>query len=72
MTGRWFKRVLKKRIIVHTVTDQSIQGVLMEQTHDGVILRAAELLRAEGQKATSMAGETFIPREQIAFAQLDE
>ncbi len=71
MTGRWFKRVLKKRIVVHTRSDQSVEGVLMEQTRDGIILRASKLLGSEG-KQTPMAGETFIPRENIAFAQLDE
>lgn len=68
---RWFSRVLKKRIVVHLKNDQTIQGVLMEHTRDGVILRAAELLGANGLK-TSMAGESFIPRENVAFAQLDE
>lgn len=72
MSGRWFRRVLKKRIIVHLATDQSIEGVLMEQTRDGIILRAAKLLQSAGTADTPMAGETFVPREQIAFAQLDE
>lgn len=71
MAGRWFKRVLKKKIIVHTRDDQSLEGVLMEQTRDGVILRAASLLQAGGGK-TSMAGEVFVPRENVALAQLDE
>ena len=67
----WLERVLKKRIVLHLVNDQSIEGVLMEQTRDGVILRASKLLAAGG-KETPMAGETFVPREQVAFAQLDE
>lgn len=67
----WFARVLKKRVIVHTRDSQSIEGVLMEQTADGIILRAASLLRDGGNK-TSMAGEVFVPRENVAFAQLDE
>lgn len=71
MHGRWLKRVLRKRIIVHTRDDHSIEGVLWEQTRDGIILRAASLL-GDGQQKTSMAGETWIPRENIAFAQLDE
>lgn len=67
----WLESVLKKRIIVHTQQDQSIEGTLMEQTADGIILRASKLLDADG-KATTIAGETFIPRENVAFAQLDE
>lgn len=67
----WLGRVLKKRIIVHTRQDQSIEGVLMEHVEDGLILRAANLLLGDGKK-TTMAGEVFVPRENIAFAQLDE
>jgi hypothetical protein len=69
--GPWFGRVLKRQIIVHQKSGDSIEGVLMEQTTDGIILRAANLLRDGGEK-TSMAGEVFVPRENVAFAQLDE
>jgi hypothetical protein len=69
---QWLSRVLKKRIVVHTRDDKSIQGVLMEQLADGVILRAALLLRDGSAPPTPMAGETWIPRENVAFAQLDE
>lgn len=68
---RWLQRVLKKRIVVHTRAGLSIDGVLMEHTEDGLILRAAKLLGDDG-KQTSMAGETWVPRENVAFAQLDE
>ena len=67
----WLERVMKKRIVVHLVNDQSIEGSLMEITSDGIILRAAKLLLPDG-KATPMKGESFIPREKVAFAQLDE
>lgn len=67
----WLERVMKKRIVLHTRNDQSVEGVLMEQTPDGVILRASRLLGEDG-KATAMAGEVWIPRENVAFAQLDE
>lgn len=73
MNSLWFTRVMKKQIIVHTLKgDLSIEGVLMEQTRDGVILRAAKLKGASGQGDTTMAGEVYIPRENVAFAQLDE
>lgn len=67
----WLDRVMKKKVLFHTLNDQSIEGVLMEQVADGVILRAAVLLGSEG-KRTPMAGEVFVPRENVAFAQLDE
>lgn len=67
----WMTRIMKKKAIFHLSTGQSIEGVLMEQTQDGVILRAADLLLDDG-KRTKMAGEVLIPEKQIVFAQLDE
>lgn len=67
----WLKVVLKKRIVVHTTADQTIEGTLMESPKDGLILRAAVLRQATNAPLT-MAGEVWIPREQVAFAQLDE
>ena len=67
----WIESVLRKRIIVHLKNGDSIDGSLWETMDDGIVLRAAQLLNAEGP-ATTMAGEVFIPRENVAFAQLDE
>ena len=69
--GPWLPRVLKKKITLHLTSGLTIEGVLMEQAPDGAILRAAKLLGDDG-KSTPMAGETWVPRENIAFAQLDE
>lgn len=68
----WFHRVLKKGIVVHLRDGTSIEGVLMECAEDGLILRAAKLLGENGVGDMAMAGETFIPEENVAFAQLDE
>lgn len=62
---------MAKRITVHLKSDDSIEGSLMLETADGIILRSAKLLTA-GNEPASMAGEVFIPRENVAFAQLDE
>lgn len=67
----WLHLVLKKRITVHTQDSNSIDGTLMESMDDGVVLRAAKWLNSGGPP-TSMAGEVWIPRENIAFVQLDE
>ncbi len=67
----WLSTVMTKRILVHTKGDMSIEGSLVAQMSDGIILRAAQLLNS-GANPTSMAGEVFVPRENIAFAQLDE
>lgn len=68
----WFSSILTKRVLVHTKADQSIEGSLaVEQPSDGILLRAARLLD-DPSKPTSIAGEVFIPRENVAFAQFDE
>lgn len=67
----WLESVLTRRIIVHQKTSQSIEGSLSAVMADGVVLRAPVLLNDDGSK-TQMAGEVFVPRENVAFAQLDE
>ena len=67
----WIESVLRKRVVVHLKSSQTIEGSLTATMEDGLILRAASLLEPGGQR-TPMAGETFIPRENVAFAQLDE
>lgn len=69
--NEWIESVLRKRIIVHLKNDQSVDGSLVATMDDGIILRAAQLLNS-GSAPTAMAGEVFIPRENVAFAQLDE
>jgi hypothetical protein len=65
----WLKSVMTKRILVHLTSGQSIDGSLTAIMADGIVLRAAKLL-ADSDRAVPMAGETFIPREKVAFAQL--
>lgn len=70
-------RILKKRIVAHLDTDQSIEGVLMEalvEDERGVlIVRAAKLLNDDPDKGdTPLAGEQHIPYGRVVFLQLDE
>lgn len=67
----WLELMLRRRMIVHTKDDQSFDGSLWMTTDDGLILRAVSLLNTNGAP-TQMAGEVFIPRLNVAFAQLDE
>ena len=67
----WIQGVLRKRITVHTKGGQSLEGSLADTMDDGLVLRAAQLLNDEGAP-TPMAGEVFVPRDHVAFAQLDE
>lgn len=66
----WLERVIKRRLIVHTTSGQTISGTLDEVTPDGVILRAASFHVDQPTPTVSLGGEVFIPREQVAFTQL--
>jgi hypothetical protein len=66
----WLESVMTKRLIVHTTKDTTIEGSLVAQYDDGIVLRAAALL-GSGTAPLPMAGEVFIPREQVFFCQLD-
>jgi small nuclear ribonucleoprotein (snRNP)-like protein len=66
----WLESVMTKRILVHLTNNMTIDGSLVARYEDGIVLRAAKLLDDSG-KSSAMAGETFVPRENVAFAQLD-
>lgn len=71
--GGWIESVMTRRITIHTKDGQSIDGSLVAEMSDGVILRAPTLLPSEeGNKPILMAGEVWVPRENVAFAQLNE
>jgi hypothetical protein len=67
---RWLRKVTKRQVIVHTSLDQSFQGILDAVYDDGLVLRAA-VLRDGSPNGLALPGETFVPRETIAFCQLD-
>lgn len=69
MKRSWLRHRLAHSVIVHTVDDQSISGVLEEVARDGLILRAARFLDSNDAQVP-LAGETFIPRHKIALLQV--
>ena len=68
--SEWLERVLTKKVIVHTKGDQSIEGLLVANYADGLLLHAPSLLNS-GAAPTPMAGEVFIPRPNVLLVQLD-
>jgi hypothetical protein len=64
----WLRRRLADHVVVHLSDDTSIAGYLEEVARDGVILRAAQYLDAE--RPVAIQGETFIPRNRIAWVQV--
>ncbi|MGP8180845.1 MAG: hypothetical protein ACLP1E_08715 [Acidimicrobiales bacterium] len=65
----WLERMMRERVVVHTLKGDSIEGLLSETGNDGVVLHVAVMLQREGN-GIPLAGEIWIPREQVAFAQL--
>lgn len=68
--SEWLERVIAQKIIIHTKGDQSFEGLLVANLADGIVLRTALLLNS-GADPTPMAGEVFIPRENVLLAQLE-
>jgi len=65
---RWIDRALRRRVLVHTSEDQTIDGVLMAATPDGVVLANAKFHEPD----VGFAGEVWVPREKVRFLQLPE
>lgn len=65
---RWLRRRKAYRVLVHTTEDQSIEGVMVYAAADGLVLRHARYHPADSAPI-SLHGETWIPREKIAFVQ---
>ncbi len=66
----WLDQVMTRNITLHLKTDQTIEGLLVANYTDGVVLRSASLLNS-GAPATPMAGEVYIPRSNVLMAQLE-
>lgn len=66
----WLEAVMTKRILVHTKDGISIEGSLVAQMDDGIVLRAAKLIDAP-DRTTALLGEVWIPSSNLAFAQLE-
>lgn len=74
MRRAWLRSARTRTVIIHMRDDTpSVRGVLSGTFADGVELRFAEMLKS-GEKTppTAMAGEVFVPREQIALVQTDD
>lgn len=73
MFGRssWLNRVKTRKIIVHQRSNESIEGLLVGTWKDGITLRSASLLNSGSKPPTPMAGEVFIPRDEVALIQID-
>ena len=51
---------------VHTKDDQTLEGLLVLASVDGLVLWSATLV---DKQPVSLAGEVFVPRENVRFVQ---
>jgi hypothetical protein len=63
----WLEQATHRRVTVHTVKDQSIEGTLVLAADDGLLLWSAQML--SNPRPVQLDGEVFIPRGQVLFVQ---
>lgn len=66
---RWVREHYLRRVLVHTNDGSTFDGLLQASERAAVILVNASYLSAETEQPVPLAGETYIPRERIAFMQ---
>lgn len=65
-SSSWLDDRRAEQIIVHTVQEKSISGLLVDVDDDGLVLQQARYLDGDG---VDLGGQTMIPRHQVAFIQ---
>jgi hypothetical protein len=65
----WWEQVTGRQVLVHKKDDMTVRGIVSEVLADGVVLRFATALPDEGPEV-KLAGDTWIPLENVNFAQL--
>lgn len=63
----WLDRVVARRVLVHLVTDETIEGLLVTVADDGIVLTGATYL---GNVTSSLGGDVWVPRAKIRLVQL--
>lgn len=67
----WLATATRRRIIVHTKTDQTFDAILEAELGDGLLLRAASLVEGP-DRSVPLAGEVRIHRDNVAFVQFPD
>jgi hypothetical protein len=64
---RWLKDKVRNHAVVYTVEDKVLEGVLAAVTDEGIVLNNTII---HDSKDVPLAGDVFIPREQLRFVQI--
>jgi hypothetical protein len=62
----WLESVSGERLLVHTVDNQTIEGVLFAVLRDGLLLKAPRIV---DDVTVNVSGEVWVPREKVALVQ---
>lgn len=65
----WLRRRRAELVIVHTIDEKSVRGMLRDAAAEGVLLAAPELLLAD--TTVPLGGELWVPRDNVRFIQLN-
>lgn len=73
MRSRWLRKKELSRLVLHLKNGDSIAGMLAGDHSDGVALQGATYYASGQEEApTPLAGETWVPKPEILFAQTDK
>lgn len=66
---RWTREHYLKRVLIHTVEGDTFDGLLQSSERAAVILVDAKYHGSGQEQPVALAGQTYVPRERIAFMQ---
>lgn len=64
----WINKQLRRTVVIHTTSKESMRGVLVGSYRDCVVLAHAYYLNADSAP-TEIDGEAIVPRAQVAWIQ---
>lgn len=67
MRRRWLKSKLRNRVVVYTLDDKTLSGVLSVSAPDGVVLINAI---AHDSQDVPLPGEVFVDRANVRYIQV--
>ena len=67
MARKWINQLTANMVVVHTVGEESIRGILLAVHGDCLVLTSATHLSEHGPR--KLDGDVIVPRAQVAFMQ---
>lgn len=70
MRRRYLPRIVRERVAVHTTDGRTIEGILVGEYRDAVVIRHGRYLHEDG--AEPLEGDVVIPLERVSMLQAPE